>query len=152
MINGWPIGMIAPQNLVVNNLPGSGYNCYYCAAAGLRNLTVQQLVQSSQLMQEHGGNLPDFLQFFPPLNYFRWGSVAEVHAFLNANLRPGEAVALAYNRQNFVGHIIVVFKSWQWTLMNIDYQAVPVRLDPGVFPLGESPFNVSECWIAHPPG
>ena len=110
------------------NTFGLDDNCYYCTAAALLNMTVDELITKSEIMQYATGTLEDITDLFKevgvPVKYQtidkdRLESEIE-------KLQNNDRFGFAYHRQDGSGHMVVLQKNQHSEASISDYQKDPV--------------------------
>ncbi|HVK19924.1 MAG TPA: hypothetical protein VM677_01040 [Actinokineospora sp.] len=107
------------------NTYGLDDNCYYCTAAALRGMTVDQLITETELMQYAGGaNVDEINELFSAAGlstaYTEYATFAEVEQAV-ADAGDGKKYALCFVRADGSGHAVVVSRDGGETKF-LDYQ------------------------------
>jgi hypothetical protein len=120
------------------NTYGLDQNCYYCSVAALSNMTVEQFFNVSEIMQQDTATPNEILSLWaeggvPNVNYIVFNglnSVFNVGQTVVTNMPKGQALGLAYTRQDGSGHMVVLAKDNNDLVRCIDYQQNPPAITP----------------------
>jgi hypothetical protein len=111
------------------NLTALGNNCYFCTVAALSGMNTHQLVGKAEEMQDDiPKGMPYILGLFGSAgqaNVQHWSGTTPqqvIQAVLTLGLDIGEAIGLAYKRNDGSGHMVVLRRLFK-DLDCLDYQA-----------------------------
>ncbi|GJD19161.1 hypothetical protein RIVM261_041170 [Rivularia sp. IAM M-261] len=109
-------------------------NCYYCTAAALLNMTVDELIKKSEIMQyAGGGTIEDIKNLFKeagvPVSYQTVNSKEQLESEIK-KMQNNDKFGFAYNRQDGSGHMVVLQKDQHGKVSFLDYQKDPVVNKP----------------------
>jgi hypothetical protein len=104
-------------------------NCYYCTAAALLNMTVDELITKSEIMQcAGGGTIEEIKSLFKeagvPVNYQTINSKDQLESGIE-KMQNNDKFGFAYNRQDGTGHMVVLDKNQDGDVRFLDYQKEP---------------------------
>jgi hypothetical protein len=100
-------------------------NCYYCTAAALLNMTVDELITKSEIMQcAGGGTIEEIKSLFKeagvPVNYQTINSKDQLESGIE-KMQNNDKFGFAYNRQDGTGHMVVLDKNQDGDVTHIPH-------------------------------
>ena len=115
---------------ITANTYGLDQNCDYCTVAALSNMTVEQFFHISEIMQQDRATPDEIIGLWtqggvPNVAYTRFERGDEFSQQVIQSMPPGYGLGLAYTRADGTGHMIVLAKYDDGTIMCIDYQQNP---------------------------
>ncbi|HEX8556654.1 MAG TPA: hypothetical protein VF668_01055 [Pyrinomonadaceae bacterium] len=120
------------------NTYGLDQNCYYCSVAALSNMTVEQFFNVSEIMQQDTATPTEILALWAEggvtnveyLAYTGPNTVSDVSQTVIKDMPKGQALGLAYARQDGSGHMVVLAKDNNGLVRCVDYQQNPPTITP----------------------